>query len=171
MVAVFSLVLLVSATSVLAITGTITDGNGCQITNQNNTNPALVCAPGLTCQTINNPTSPDSGSCKSGGVINVAAPSVGFKSVGNFISNALVLVFAIGAMLVLIMLITGAFEWITSGGDKEHVGKARSRIINALIGLAVLAVAYALANVLAQFTGISLTNLVIPAPNPNAPGF
>ncbi|MBI2314685.1 hypothetical protein HYU93_01330 [Candidatus Daviesbacteria bacterium] len=63
-----------------------------------------------------------------------------------------------------------AFEWITSGGDKEAVGKARGRIINALIGLAVLAVAFALANVAARFTGLNLFDLTIPAPDRGAPG-
>ena len=61
-----------------------------------------------------------------------------------------------------------------SGGDKEAVGKARGRIINALIGLAVLAVAFALAKVAAQFLGfpnISTDGIPIPKPDPNAQGY
>lgn len=97
--------------------------------------------------------------------IKVVPPAnVGFKSIGNFISNALFVAFAVAVLVVLVMLIVGAYEWITSGGDKEAVGKARNRIINALIGLAVLAVAFALARVFAQFTGLDLDNLVIPSP-------
>src|SRR3990172_10167427 len=71
----------------------------------------------------------------------------GYENLGDFISNFLILAFAIALLVVLVMLIWGAFEWITSGGDKDAVGKARNRIINALIGLAVLAIAFALANV------------------------
>lgn len=97
-------------------------------------------------------------------------PKTGFKTVGNFISNALTLAFAIALLIVLVMLIIGAYEWITSGGDKEAVGKARNRIINALIGLAVLAVAFALTNVFAQFVGLNLNNITIPTPNPDAQG-
>jgi len=73
----------------------------------------------------------------------------------------------VGVLLVLVMLIWGAFEWITSGGDKEAVGKARSKIINALIGMAVLAIAFALARVAGQFTGINIENITIPTPNPS----
>ena len=62
------------------------------------------------------------------------------------------------------MLIWGAFEWITSGGDKDNVGKARNRIINALIGLAVLAVAFALFKVAGQFLGFDTTSFTIPRP-------
>lgn len=102
--------------------------------------------------------------------INIDRPKQGFATLGNAINNILTLSFVIAAILVLIWLIWGAFEWITSGGDKEAVGKARNRIINALIGLAVLAVAFALANVFAQFTNINLFNLTIPTPNPNASG-
>lgn len=87
----------------------------------------------------------------------------------DFIAKALVLVFTVGAFLVLIMLIIGAYEWIASGGDKENVAKARNRIINALIGLIVLAVAFALVRLLGQFTGLTLTNLSIPGPATGTP--
>lgn len=100
----------------------------------------------------------------------ISPPSVGYKSLSNFIQNALVLVFTVGAFLVLIMLIIGAYEWIASGGDKEAVGKARNRIINALVGLLVLAIAFALVNLIGQFTGINIQNLIVPSPNPSASG-
>lgn len=103
--------------------------------------------------------------------INVAPPErFGFKNLGNFISNTLQVAFAIGILVVLAMLVWGAFEWITSGGDKDSVGKARNRIINALIGLAVLAVAFALAKVAGQFLGFNLANIEIPTPNPSPSG-
>lgn len=102
--------------------------------------------------------------------VNISPPPQGFKTLGNFISSVLILALSVGGLIVLIMLIWGAFEWIASGGDKENVGKARNRIINALIGLAVLAIAFALANLFAKFTGFDIGNLTIPTPNPNAPG-
>ena len=92
----------------------------------------------------------------------------GYENLGDFISNFLILAFSIALLVVLVMLIWGAFEWITSGGDKDAVGKARNRIINALIGLAVLAVAFALAKVAGQFTGLDLGNIIIPTP-PSSP--
>lgn len=88
----------------------------------------------------------------------------GYSNLGTFITNILILAFGIALLVVLIMLIWGAFEWITSGGDKEGVGKARSRIINALIGLAVLAVAFALARVAGQFLGFDIGKIPIPTP-------
>lgn len=98
-------------------------------------------------------------------VIKIEKPeNIGFRSLTDFIRNALILVFTVGAFLVLLMLIIGAYEWIASGGDKEAVAKARTRIINSLIGLIILAVAFALVNVIGQFTGLNLTDLKVPAP-------
>ncbi len=96
--------------------------------------------------------------------LNIQAPTQGYKDIGVFIGNVIQLAFAVALLLVLIYLVWGAFDWITSGGDKEAVGKARSKIVNALIGLAVLAVAFALANVAAEFLGFSggLTKITIP---------
>jgi len=97
--------------------------------------------------------------------ITVATPEQGYKNLGLFIGNVLTVLFAIAALVVLFMLVWGAYEWITSGGDKEAVGKARGRILNALIGLAILAVAFALAVVAAQFLGFNNLNQInIPAP-------
>lgn len=88
----------------------------------------------------------------------------GYTTIGFFISNLITIGLTIGIIAVLIMLVWGAFDWIMSGGDKDAVGKARSRIINALIGLAVMAVAFALAKVGASIAGINLTDLKIPGP-------
>lgn len=82
---------------------------------------------------------------------------------GVVISNAVSLVFVIGIIAVLFMLITGGYSWITSGGDKEAVGKARQRIIQSLIGLLILAVSFLLAKIAGQIVGIDLLKLKIPS--------
>ncbi len=97
--------------------------------------------------------------------INITPPTQGYKDLGAFVGNVLTLAFGVALLIVLAMLIWGAFDWITSGGDKENVGKARGKIINALIGLAVLAIAFALSRVAAQFLGFpDITSLPIPTP-------
>ncbi len=95
----------------------------------------------------------------------VAGNLIGYSDLGRFINNIITLAFILAILVVLIMLIWGAFEWIVSGGEKEAVGKARGRIINALIGLAVLAVAFALASVGGTFLGFDITKTIqIPKP-------
>ncbi len=98
-------------------------------------------------------------------VITIVPPKgQGYTELGPFIANMLTLAFGLAILIVLVMMIWGAFEWITSGGDKDAVGKARNRIVNALIGLAVLAVAFALARVAGQFLGFDITKIPIPTP-------
>src|SRR5947209_532532 len=70
---------------------------------------------------------------------------VGYSDINDFINKAIVLVFIVAVIGVLVMLIVGAVRWIFSGGNKESVASARGMIIHALIGLAILAVAFALA--------------------------
>ena len=96
----------------------------------------------------------------------ITKPTEGYTDLGVFISNVLTILFGVAVLVVLFMLVWGAYEWITSGGDKEAVGKARSRILNALIGLAVLAVAFAIAVVAAQFLGFENGLNSIPIPDP-----
>lgn len=82
---------------------------------------------------------------------------------GDVISNALTIIFIFAALAVLFFLVIGAFQWITSGGDKEKVGNARKGIVAALVGLALLALAFLIVNIVAQILGFgSLTQFTIP---------
>ena len=88
------------------------------------------------------------------------------RSVGDVISNALLIVFIAAGLAVLIFLIIGAFRWITSGGDKDAIGKARGTIVNALIGLAILALAFFVTVLFGQILNIDILNFgAIPTLN------
>ncbi len=90
---------------------------------------------------------------------------VGYTDLGDFINKSIGLIFIVAVITVLVMLVWGGMQWILSGGEKEAVGEARKRIINALIGLAILAVAFAIAQVAGTFLGFNiLGNLPIPSP-------
>lgn len=97
----------------------------------------------------------------------IGSTKAGYADINDFITKAIQLIFIIGVIAVLVMLIWGGTAWILSGGEKEAVANARGRIVNALIGLAILAVAFALAQVAGTFLGINIfQNLPIPTPNP-----
>lgn len=78
------------------------------------------------------------------------------RSLGDVISNALLIVFIAAGLAVLIFLIIGAFRWITSGGDKDAIAKARGTIVNALIGLAILALAFFITVLFGQILNINI---------------
>lgn len=99
---------------------------------------------------------------QSGVPIRIVPPQSGINPstpVGLLLSNALTIIFVVAALAVLFMLIIGAFQWITSGGDKEKVGKARDRITQALVGLAVLALAFLITVVVGQVLNINILKM------------
>lgn len=110
--------------------------------------------------------------------INVAPPPGNFgidpisTPVNTIFSNAIKIIFIVAILAVLVMLIWGAFQWITSGGDKEAVGNARKRITHALIGLAILALAFVILFVVGNILhvdllgGLSIPSLNTPLPAP-----
>lgn len=100
-----------------------------------------------------------------GVMINITPPSQGIKpttSIGLIISNLLTIILVVGLIAVLFMFALGAFEWITSGGDKDAVARARGRILNAIVGLIILALAFLLSNVIGSIVGIDLLNSSLP---------
>ncbi|MFA5932636.1 MAG: hypothetical protein WCV81_00050 [Microgenomates group bacterium] len=84
--------------------------------------------------------------------------------IGDIIGNAIRIIIIISLIAVLAMLIFGAFQWIISGGEKEKVAAARGRITNALIGLAILGLAFVIVTVAGTLVGINIfENIQIPS--------
>lgn len=79
-----------------------------------------------------------------------------------------VLVFAINGILIaagiiaFFFLLIGGVQWILAGGDKEGTEKARKKITNALIGLAIVFSAYALAFLVEAIFGVDILTFEIP---------
>lgn len=93
----------------------------------------------------------------------VPPPNVGITAAPTTVlSSAFKIIFLLAALAVLFMLILGAFQWITSGGEKESVGKARGRITHALIGLVVLALAVVIVKIVGSIVNINPFNVNIP---------
>ncbi|MDA1079876.1 MAG: hypothetical protein O2840_04290 [bacterium] len=75
------------------------------------------------------------------------------SSLGSLISSVLTLVILISALLVFLQLITAAFQWLTSGGDKGKTDEARGKIVAAVIGLVIVAASWAVFLVVLRFLG------------------
>jgi len=61
---------------------------------------------------------------------------------GGIISIAATLIAVVAGVAAVIMIIMGGFGLISSGGNAEAAAKARQRIINASIGLALIALSW-----------------------------
>lgn len=59
-------------------------------------------------------------------------------SLDSIITFIIRFLFIFAGLVAILYLILGAISWITSGGNKENVDKAREKIQNAVIGLALV---------------------------------
>lgn len=96
----------------------------------------------------------------------ITPPTKGYTNLGAFISNVVTALLAVAVIIVLFFILWGAYEWITSGGDKEGISRARNRIIAAIVGLALLGVAFAIYKIAATFLGFDPLKISIPTPPP-----
>ena len=98
-----------------------------------------------------------------GGITPPAAMNVGgsdpVQGVGKFLAFGINMFILISGLLLLIYLLWGAFDWISSGGDKEKITKAQNKITNAIIGMILIFV------VLAVFIALAGNSLGIIKPN------
>ncbi len=67
------------------------------------------------------------------------------------------------AFLAFIYLISGGILWMSSGGDKTQIETARNRMVQALVGLVVVASVWAIINLLFPVLGLSFSTLSLPS--------
>lgn len=63
----------------------------------------------------------------------------------------------------LIMAIVGGIMWITAGGNKEGMAKARNTVTYALIGLALGLGSFIILSILGSFLGQNLLGTIAPS--------
>lgn len=82
--------------------------------------------------------------------------------IGSLISSLIGGFFIAAFILAFMYLLIGGVSWITSGGDKVKLEQARDKITNAIIGLIIVAAAWAVMTLVGQFLGLDLQNITLP---------
>lgn len=77
-------------------------------------------------------------------------------NIGNVISAVVGALLVFAAILAFIFLILGGIQWITSGGDKSGMETARNRITSAIVGLIIVAAAWAVMALIGAFIGFDI---------------
>ncbi len=90
--------------------------------------------------------------------------TVRIVNIGTLIQGVVKGALLIAALLVFLYLIWGGIQWILSGGDKSKTQEARDRITAALVGLAVVAAAWAVMLIIQYFFGIDVLGGQIEPP-------
>lgn len=86
----------------------------------------------------------------------------GGSSFARLIAITIRFAYISGVIVFTLMLLVGAFEYITAGGDKDKTAGASKRITNALVGLFLLFAVFAILNLVKFVFGIDVLNFVIP---------
>lgn len=101
-----------------------------------------------------------------GAVGNLPSSGKGTDIIQIFLSNGMTFAFGLGALVLIVMLLIGAYEYITAGGDKDALQRSTKRMTQAVIGLIILFSIYLIANVLGMLFGINILQLNIPLLTP-----
>lgn len=95
--------------------------------------------------------------------ITINEPTTGVKDIGQLLSAGIQVAMIVAAILTFAYLVWGGIQWILSGGDKQQTQAARDRITMALVGLAIVAAAWALMKIIGYFFGIDVFQFNIPS--------
>lgn len=76
--------------------------------------------------------------------------------INDIITFAIRALFVVAGLLALLYLLLGGIAWITSGGNKESVDKARDKIQAAVVGLIVIVSVLAIVTLLERVLNIGL---------------
>ena len=78
-----------------------------------------------------------------------------------FLPKLLTLGLIIGVLIFFFIIVVGAIQWISSGGDKNALEEAKHKITNAIVGIVILFSIFAILKVIENFFGISILTLDI----------
>ena len=81
-----------------------------------------------------------------------------FPNLGQLLASGLQIALLVAGLLVLVMVIWGGVQYVTSGGDKELAQAAQKRITAALVGLVIVVASYAIALILEKILGIKIVS-------------
>lgn len=93
-------------------------------------------------------------------IVNQALPAVasGDTAFARYIAIIWQAIVIIGSLAVLLNFAWGALDWIMSGSNQDRLKRAKDKMFNGIIGLAILALSYLIINIISNFTGLKILN-------------
>ncbi len=77
----------------------------------------------------------------------------------NVISTAIGIITIFAGIWFILQIFIGAFQWLSSGGDKQGAENARKRLTNAVVGLFVVVASYALISLVGLVFGFKILDV------------
>lgn len=85
---------------------------------------------------------------------NIAAPNFRGASIGDIVSALLPYIFAIAGFLLILYLLYGGYQFMLSGGNPKSMQQGKDVITRALVGFAIIFVAFWLTQIVARMLGL-----------------
>lgn len=79
-------------------------------------------------------------------------------AVEKLISNVLVVLTIVSGIAFTLYFLLGGLNWITAGGDKGKIDKAKGMMTSGAIGLIVIVVSYAIVWIVGKALGLDILN-------------
>ncbi len=77
-------------------------------------------------------------------------------------ANIVSSVMTLAGIALFVMLVIGAFRYLTSGGEPKAVESARKTMTYAIVGIVIIVSSYLVLRLLTNFTGVDLLKFEIP---------
>jgi hypothetical protein len=74
----------------------------------------------------------------------------------KLISNAISGLTILAGLLFIFYFVIGALNWVTAGGEQGKIQKARDQMIQGVIGMIVVVMAYAIMGIVGTFVGLDI---------------
>lgn len=98
-------------------------------------------------------------------IFNIPNLIPGFDNLADIFNALLAIAFFAAGLAFLLNLVIGGIQWSSSGGDPKALETARGRIMHALVGLAIVAAAFAVTLIVEVVLGINIVSgFCIPTP-------
>jgi cytochrome bd-type quinol oxidase subunit 2 len=96
----------------------------------------------------------------SNNAITGATPGASFTDkIQDLVSAILGTATIVAGIVLLLMLVMGGIEYITSSGDEKQTASAKRRISNAVLGLVIVVSSMTVTTIILKMFGIDLKNL------------
>lgn len=88
-----------------------------------------------------------------GGIIDINKSNL---TLGEVVSGIIPWVFYIAGFALLLMLVFGGFQLLTSAGDKNAMEAAKKRITNSIVGFVIIFASYWIVQLVGKILGINI---------------
>ena len=84
------------------------------------------------------------------------ADKFGEATIGDIFSVLLPYIYSLAGLILFIYLIIGGFEFLTSGGNKDKIQSAQSKLTNAVVGFVIIFLSYWLVKIIEIIFGLQI---------------